>query len=208
METFITYCITTYTIPVMVIEHKQEMEGGNGGGKRQTEIALYKYIGETNRSCFERGFEHNAARRGFHKGSHMLKHIVDVHGEEDMRKVTFCMKAVRFHRSPFERQIYESVLIQSNRKHHLLNSKAEFNRCAIPRLGLKMGEHEFKEKRKEIKADEEKEKELEWRIQALRKNLNKHRHDWTKDQNQPKRKKRKVDKGGNMCAQNGLERPS
>ena len=61
-----------------------------------------------------------------------------------------------------------------------------------------MGEHEFKEKRKEIKADEEKEKDLEWRIQKLRKNLNKHRHDWAKDQNQPKRKKRKVEGGGNM----------
>ena len=171
--------------------------GGGKGEKGRTEVALFKYVGETNRSCFERGSEHCAARRGFHKNSHMLKHIVDKHGEEDMRKIRFGMKAVKFHRAAFERQIFEAVLIQNNRSHHLLNSKAEFNRCAIPRLGLKMGENEYKEKRKEMREDDERDKELEESILKLRKNLNKHRHEAYPDKNQPKRKKRRIcDLGG------------
>ena len=175
---------------------EEEAKQKKGREKERQEVALFKYVGETNRSCYERGFEHEAARRGFHKNSHMLKHIVEHHSEEDMRKIRFGMKAVRFHRSPFERNIFESVLIQNNRtKHHLLNSKSEFNRCAIPRLGLKMGENEFKEKRQELKDEAENERQLEERIQRLRKNINKHRHETWREADQPKRKKRKLAPG-------------
>ena len=38
-------------------------------------------------------------------------------------------------------QVY-SVLIQTNRNHNSLNSKSEYNRSALPRLGLKMGDQE------------------------------------------------------------------
>ena len=77
-----------------------------------------------------------------------------------------------------------------------MNSKAEFNRCAIPRQGLKMGENEYNEKRKEMREDEEKDKELEGRILGLRENINKYRHEASKDIPQPKRKKRRIDKVG------------
>ena len=110
-----------------------------------------------------------------------------------MENISFGMKAIKFHRSSFERQIHESVLIQSNRTHWLLNSKAEFNRCAIPRLGLKMGEKEYKEKGKELKEEEEKEAQIEEKIKQLRKNINKYRNPRRPDKNQPERKRRKVD---------------
>ena len=92
-----------------------------------------------------------------------------------MGEVEFGMKVVKFHRSSFERQVQESVLIQSKRNHWLLNSKSEFNRCAIPRLGLKMGDKEFVEKRQETEEEEQQELELEIKIRKLRKEKNKKR---------------------------------
>ena len=95
--------------------------------------------------------------------SHMLKHILDKHEGE----VKFQMQAVKFHRSAFERQVHEAVLIQANRGHNILNSRSEYNRCALPRLGTKLGERETKEK--EVEEEERKEQELEERIRNLRK---------------------------------------
>ena len=66
------------------------------------------------------------------------------------------IRIVKQHRSAYERQVHESVVIQKNRGHHLLNSKAEFNRCALPRLALRMGEREFSERYMEKKRREEK----------------------------------------------------
>ena len=77
--------------------------------------------------------------------SHMLKHIVEKHEEEELGGVTFLMKAMKFHRSAFERQIYESVMIQANRHHRILNSKAEYKRCALPRLSIKLGKRQIEE---------------------------------------------------------------
>ena len=44
--------------------------------------------------------------------------------------------------------------------HYLLNSKPEINRCTLPRLGLKMEDKEYKDNKKEEKADLEKDEEL------------------------------------------------
>ena len=38
---------------------------------------LYKYIGETSKSCFERGSEHLRDANSLKKGSHILKHIIE-----------------------------------------------------------------------------------------------------------------------------------
>ena len=58
-----------------------------------------------------------------------------------------------------------------------------------------MGENEFKEKRQELKDEAEHEKQLEERIQRLRKNINKYRHETWREADQPKRKKRKLGPG-------------
>ena len=103
----------------------------------------------------------------------MLKHLFEKHGEEDFDKIKFRMKILRFHRSPFERQIHESVSIQNNRDHHLLNSKAEFNRCALPRLSLELGESSYKEQREREQEERNKEKELEAKIEELKRRAGK-----------------------------------
>ena len=67
--------------------------------------------------------------------SHLLKHILDKDEGEEVDEVKFGIKMIKYTRTPFERQILESVKIQQERQDHfLLNSRAEYNRSAIPRL--------------------------------------------------------------------------
>ena len=47
-------------------------------------IRLYKYVGETSRSLYERGWEHVHAKDQLHSNSHMLKHAVEEHPGEDV----------------------------------------------------------------------------------------------------------------------------
>ena len=116
-------------------EEESKLEEGS-----KAEIRVYKYIGESARSCYERGLEHQGDCEQLKPGSHMLKHILDKHEGQQPGEVVFKMKAVKFHRSAFERQVHEAVMIQASRGHHILNSRSEFNRCALPRLGTKLGE--------------------------------------------------------------------
>ena len=64
--------------------------------------------------------------------NHMMKHrVMDQPGEN----VIFRMKVLAKHRSAFERQVTEAVLIKMKEKDGLLlNSKGGFNQCALPRL--------------------------------------------------------------------------
>ena len=108
-------------------------------------IKLFKYIGETSRSSFERGWEHINNLAQLKTSSHMLKHILTKHPDQDMEQVTFGMKIIRTCKSSFERQIYESVSIQHERKEHIvLNSRSEYNRCSLPRLSTQIGDKEYK----------------------------------------------------------------
>ena len=68
--------------------------------------------------------------------SHMLKHILDKHETENHEEIVFNAKVLSYCNSSFERQILESVKIQQERGHNLLNSKAEYNRSAVPRLTM------------------------------------------------------------------------
>ena len=89
--------------------------------------------------------------------------------------------------------LLQNLLLKKALKQKLMNSKAEFNRCSIPRLCMKMGEKEYSARGKEKKIEEEKEVEIVEKIRILRKNINKHRHERLPDKNQPKRKKRKLE---------------
>ena len=112
------------------------------------------------------------------------------------------MKVVRYHKSPFERQIHESVLIQASKPHFLLNSKMEYNRCQIPRIAIKMGEREIKERQKdlenEIIDEQENERILETRIKALKKLINKKRAPRRPQKCEPGRKKMRLDPNGDI----------
>ena len=89
---------------------------------------------------YERGLEHQGDVSQLKTSSHMLRHMLEMHRGEERSEIEFGVKVLRFTRSSFERQILESVLIQNSRDHHILNSRSEFNRCAIPRLVTKLGE--------------------------------------------------------------------
>jgi hypothetical protein len=152
------------------------------------EVAQYLYIGETCRSAYERGVEHMDDIRQLKPTSHLLKHLVDQHENEDFDFINIRMEIINFSRTAYERQIMEAVQIQHHRHHNLLNSRAEFNRSAIPRLGLKLGDKEYTDKSKEEK--DEKEETLISKIRELRKKRNKERGS---RRGEPKRKKMRVD---------------
>ena len=119
----------------------------------------------------------------------MLKHAIIDHPGEDMSVVKFGMKIVRYCQTSFERQILESVLIQSERKHHnILNSRSEYNRCSLPRLTTKMGEDSYKEFGKEIENEKNEEIKIEKKIRELRKIKNKARLHPTKEIGSKRRK--------------------
>ena len=110
-----------------------------------------------------------------------------------MEEVEFGMKVVQYTRTSFERQILESVKIQENRNHHILNSKSEYNRCALPRLATKIGENDFKKWEETQKDDKDKEIEMERKIRTMRMQRNKQRQPALTSQQLPAHKKRKID---------------
>ena len=72
-------------------------------------------------------------------------------------------------RSSFERQITEACKIQEERRQHeTLNSNAEYNRGAVPRLMTKLGDKEYKKYGEEIRKEKAREDLLEEKIQRLR----------------------------------------
>ena len=95
---------------------------------KKSKMQIHKYVGEMSRSIYERTQEHKNDIEALKTSSHMLE---------------FGAKVLRYTRSSFERQLLESVLIQESRDHHLLNSRSEYKRCAIPRLATKLGEKDI-----------------------------------------------------------------
>ena len=73
--------------------------------------------------------------------------------QEDFKQLQFGVKVIHFAKSSFERQILESVEIQVHRHHHLLNSRSEFNRCAVPSLMCKLGDNTFKKHQQDMELD-------------------------------------------------------
>ena len=172
---------------------------------------MYKYIGETAKSAFERGANHTYDRKNLDLGSHMLKHSIEHHEGADPEDVTFHMKVLKYHKSSFERQIDEAVKIQHNRKHNILNSKSEYNRSSIPRLGVKMGFKNFKTRQEyedETRSDED--KKIEEKIRMLRKQQGKkaQRRKCEEESSAPKRRKteEEVFKGMWFTSMDGQQR--
>ena len=129
------------------------MHGGEGGGDCRRRNITYRtscrachsqgkdrsYYGESSRTAFERGKEHLSGFQSENIDNHMFKHYSDEHQGEE---ISFSMKVIKGHMSAFTRQIHEAVIIQRNEKNGILNSKGEYNRCQLPRLGVIMGEKE------------------------------------------------------------------
>ena len=62
---------------------------GEEAAKKIKEIKLQKYVGETNRSIYERALEHQNAVEQMQPDSHMLKHILDKHEGEEIEEIKF-----------------------------------------------------------------------------------------------------------------------
>ena len=72
----------------MEVEEKFGHEGKKRVEKEKRRLKRYIYIGETNRSPYERALEHQNDIGACKTSSHMLRHLIDVHEdeEEDWRK--------------------------------------------------------------------------------------------------------------------------
>ena len=107
--------------------------------------------------------------------SHLLKRAVEMHECEEFNTLKFGIKVIKYSKSSFERQIFESVQIQENRNHFLLNSRSEFNRCTVPRLTCKLGDKHFKKYEQEVERDMSREENQIQKIRELAKERNKNR---------------------------------
>ena len=153
----------------------------------------YKYIGESSRSLYERGLEHLRDLEELKLDSHMLKHYFEKHAEENMEEMKFGGKIVDKPRTAFNRQISESVTIQHQKqKSFILNSKSEYNRCALPRLTANLGEIPVEKLEKRKREEREEEKELQGKIRDLRVKISKTRREKPREIEQPAKKKRKT----------------
>ena len=156
------------------VTYRTECLKCNESGKTQ------QYFGESARTGFERGLEHERDFHNMKEDSHMAKHWLDVHQGEE--QPDFSMKIIRSHSSAFVRQIHEAVLIEMNMG-TVLNSKGEYNRCQLPRLGVKMGVRDVAEKEE---MEEMTEKDIFTAVVESKK-----RREKTEDNAQPPSKRKK-----------------
>ena len=90
-------------------------------------------------------------------------------------------------------------MIQKSRDHHIMNNKAEYNRCALPRLTTKLGERDLERWREEDRQELEKEASIEEKIRIRKKEKAKRRGEANRrmEAGQPNRKRVKLDEEGN-----------
>ena len=111
-----------------------------------------KYVGETGRSSYERAKEHMSDFRNLVDTSHLLKHYILKHQDEmKIDEMKFGMRVKKSYTTAIERQVAEAVSISFEKKKGttLLNSKAEYNRCNLPRISTKSKKDIEKEKESE-----------------------------------------------------------
>ena len=154
-----TYCRTCSKKQDREIEVKYKEMGEKRIAEEKRKAKRFIYIGTTNRSVYERGLEHQNDVHGCKTSSHMLRHLLAEHEDEEdnWEHIEFGMKILKSTRTAFERQILESVLIQKSRDNYLMNNKAEYTRCALPRLTAKLGEKDMERWRKEDRKEMQKE---------------------------------------------------
>ena len=145
-----TYCNTCKLNEIKKISEYEAGEKENEKKRKRGEseidkIKLFTYIGETSRSAMERGAEHMKDLEFHREKSHMLKHIVEFHPDSDSSEIEFKMEILSSHKSAFERQLREAVLIERNLGLFSMNSKLEYSRTVIPTIKIKMGNNCEKE---------------------------------------------------------------
>ena len=92
-----------------------------------------EYWGKTSRTGFERGEEHLSGLESEYEKNALWKYS-SVNHKGELRKESFRMEIIESHRSPLNRQIHEGIELETNGADIILNSKAEWNHCRIPRV--------------------------------------------------------------------------
>ena len=146
--------------------------------KEDKKRKVVKYVGETSRSGYERQIEHFKDYKNLYLRSHILKHYLDCHQDISLEKLEVRMRVIGRYRSSFERQIGESIWLNSYLKEGviILNSKNEYNRCSIPRLGLELKSEDALEEFKEKQEEQRRKSELKRLKERLRYEGNEQKH--------------------------------
>ena len=95
------------------------------------------YWGETARSMYERGVEHDRLMKAYSTESPMVEHQQEHHPEQEL---SFEMQFVTQLRRPLERQTMEGILIGEHSEGFLLNRKGEWGQNVPPKFGILEGE--------------------------------------------------------------------
>ena len=145
--------ISTMQISKMKREREEEIAEIRRERKEIKREYDVKYIGESNRSGYERGREHMAQFRNMDEGSHLLKHYLKYHKNIKMEQMEVGMRIKSTFKSAIERQISEAVAICRAEQEgvNLMNSKAEYNRCKLSSLNTQRLEDQIKEAEEEKK---------------------------------------------------------
>ena len=100
-----TSCLTCTERQDRRIEETFGKEGKKRIDEEKRKERRFIYIGETNRSVYERGKEHQMDIEACKTSSHMLRHLLDQHEEEkeNWDNVKFGMRIIKSTRSAFER---------------------------------------------------------------------------------------------------------
>ena len=83
------------------------------------------YYGESSRSLYERSREHLADAEGFQEGSHIVKHWMQHHAEDDQMP-PFTFTILKSFKDRLSRQVTEAIKIHYT-KDFILNRKNEYN---------------------------------------------------------------------------------
>ena len=129
------------------------------------------YVGETNKSLYERGNQHKDDLKFLREKSHLLKHCITSHPDLKIEEVKFGIRRRDTFKSALERQIGEAVSIEKEKERGktLMNSKSEFNRCSLPRITFDLRNHS--EQLADLREEEDKEKEIREKIRKLRREI-------------------------------------
>ena len=146
-------------------DHQQGLQAGKkyvADPSQKGRVGIY--IGETSRSLSERAGEHYRDARDFSKKSHIIKHWMNNHQDED-KIPPFIIKITKNYQDCLSRQVGEAIAIHMSRD-ELLNSKNEYASNCISRVGVEETTFERKQREWEEETDEKKEEE---RLDAFRK---------------------------------------
>ena len=95
------------------------------------------YVGESSRSSYERGGEHEKDFERRMGDSHILKHLEVVHPGVIEPKFEF--RVAQTFQSALTRQVSEAVMIR-RKGDAVINSKGVYNRCYLPRLTIEQNQ--------------------------------------------------------------------